>query len=183
MEEIIASISRIIDEDNRPIDPARRVAGFAPETGSAPKIGVLELTEAIAADGSVRRLTPAAASSTAAEASNEPSSTGGGGTPRIEPEPPRAAAEATPDRPRERILSAATSGAVASAFARLGEMPRERRAEDELPLGAGARTLEEIVRDGLRPLLQAWLDEHLLGIVERLVREEITRVVGEAGLR
>jgi len=40
-----------------------------------------------------------------------------------------------------------------------------------------------MVREMLRPLLQAWLDDHLPGIVERLVREEIGRVVGEAGLR
>jgi len=35
----------------------------------------------------------------------------------------------------------------------------------------------------LRPLLQDWLDGHLPAIVERLVREEIARVVGEARLR
>jgi len=39
------------------------------------------------------------------------------------------------------------------------------------------------VREMLGPLLQTWLDEHLPGLVERLVREEIARVVGEAGLR
>ena len=87
------------------------------------------------------------------------------------------------DRPRERILSSATSGAAATAFARLGAAPRERRTEGELTIGAADRTLEEIVRDTLRPLLQAWLDDHLPGLVERLVREEIARVVGEAGLR
>ena len=68
-------------------------------------------------------------------------------------------------------------------FAQLGALPRERRHETELPLGGVERTLEEIVREMLRPLLQAWLDSHLPGIVERLVREEIARVVGEAGLR
>jgi len=35
----------------------------------------------------------------------------------------------------------------------------------------------------LRPMLQTWLDEHLPGIVEKLVQEEIARVVGDAGLR
>ena len=39
------------------------------------------------------------------------------------------------------------------------------------------------LREPLRPLLQTWLDENLREIVERLVREEIARVVGEAGLR
>jgi uncharacterized protein len=32
----------------------------------------------------------------------------------------------------------------------------------------------------LRPLLKAWLDEHLAPLVERLVRAEIERVVGRA---
>jgi cell pole-organizing protein PopZ len=72
---------------------------------------------------------------------------------------------------------------VAATFAQLGALPRERRDEPELPLGGVERTLEEIVREMLRPLLQAWLDTHLPGIVEQLVREEIARVVGEAGLR
>ena len=101
---------------------------------------------------------------------------------RLEPEPPRRRAGACAP-PRERILSPATSGAAATAFARLGAVPRERRAEADQTIGAGERTLEEIVRDTLRPLLQAWLDDHLPAIVERLVREEIARVVGEAGLR
>jgi len=97
----------------------------------------------------------------------------------------RPEAEVTPrlELSRDRILSSATSGAAAAAFARLGALPRERRREGELPLGGVDRTLEDIVRDMLRPLLQTWLDENLPGIVERLVREEIARVVGEAGLR
>ena len=44
-------------------------------------------------------------------------------------------------------------------------------------------SLEEIVREMLRPFPQAWFDTHLLVIVEQLVREEIARVAGEAGLR
>jgi uncharacterized protein len=33
-----------------------------------------------------------------------------------------------------------------------------------------------LVREMLRPLLKAWLDENLPGMVERLVRSEIERV-------
>jgi cell pole-organizing protein PopZ len=47
-------------------------------------------------------------------------------------------------------------------------------------LGAAGRTLEEIVRDALHPLLRAWLDAHLPDIVERLVQEEIHRLVRAA---
>jgi uncharacterized protein len=102
-----------------------------------------------------------------------------------EPEPsdPKAGIEPKPELGRDRILSSATSEAAAAAFARLGSLPRERRREGELPLGSADRTLEDMVRNMLRPMLQTWLDEHLPGIVERLVREEIARVVGDAGLR
>lgn len=174
MEQIIASIGRMIAEDNRPAEARLPVRSESS--------GILELTEAIEADGSIRRLAPVAASG-AGGAGREPSAPAAAA--RIEPEPPRAgpASGSKSDYPPERILSSATSGAIASAFARLGAMPRERRVEVELPIGAAARTLEEIVRDTLRPLLQAWLDDHLPGLVERLVREEIARVVGEAGLR
>ncbi|HEY3911329.1 MAG TPA: DUF2497 domain-containing protein [Stellaceae bacterium] len=177
MEEIIASISRIIAEDGRPSDRARPNA-------AAPDTSVLELTEAIAADGSVRRLASASGTSAGAEPGAEIAPPAGAAK-RIEPEPPApvgATAEA-PERSRERILSPATSEAAATAFARLGAIPRERRPAADLSIGEHARTLEDIVRDSLRPLLQGWLDEHLPGIVERLVREAITRVVAEAELR
>jgi len=39
-----------------------------------------------------------------------------------------------------------------------------------------ARTLEDIVQDMLRPMLKAWLDDNLPVVVERLVRAEIERV-------
>jgi cell pole-organizing protein PopZ len=38
-------------------------------------------------------------------------------------------------------------------------------------------SLEEIVREEVRPMLKSWLDAHLPSIVERLVRTEIERVV------
>jgi len=179
MEEIIASISRIITDDKRAAEPEPRVSGE--------KSGILELTEVVDEDGSVRRVTPPADNpntpSAAPAAAVDPSVATA--TARSEPEPsnPEAGIEAKPELGRDRILSSATSEAAAAAFARLGSLPRERRREGELPLGSADRTLEDMVRNMLRPMLQTWLDEHLPGIVERLVREEIARVVGDAGLR
>jgi len=189
MEEIIASISRIIAEDKHPAD--RRVGTKAPgeAVASAPgeRSDILELTQVVNEDGSVRRVSPWAEIATApAGAPDAPTASPATDTTgRIEPQPSHADAAIEPrlDSGRERIVSAATSGAAAAAFAQLGALPRERRNETELPLGGAERTLDEIVREMLRPLLQAWLDGHLPGIVERLVREEIARVVGEAGLR
>ncbi len=172
MEEIIASISRIIADDHRVPHPVR--------TSAAEKSGILELTEAIEADGSARK--PAEAMPSRAEPGKAPPAAAAA---RIEAALPggRPGAEDKPDPPRENILSAAASEAAIAAFGRLATMPRERHAEPELPIGAAGRTLEEIVRDALHPLLSAWLDDHLPEIVERLVRDEIQRVVREAGLR
>ncbi len=186
MEEIIASISRIIAEDKP--EAERRVGATAPGVAAAPteRSDILELTQVVDEDGSVRRLSPWAGDATAPlRTPHAPIASSADATRRIEPQPSHAdpVLETRHGSGGERIVSAATSGAVAAAFAQLGALPRERRNETELPLGGVERTLEEVVREMLRPLLQAWLDGHLPGIVERLVREEIARVVGEAGLR
>jgi hypothetical protein len=174
MEEIIASISRIITDEKTSVEPVRPI----PEEKSE----ILELTEVVDEDGSVRRAAPEAGTSerrpTGAAAGDPATTQSGPG-----PQHPEGDVERRLELGRERILSSATSGAAAAAFAQLGALPRERRREGELPLGGVDRTLEDIVRDMLRPLLQTWLDENLPAIVERLVREEIARVVGEAGLR
>jgi len=188
MEEIIASISRIIAEDKHPAD--QRVGTKAPDEADAPASGkgsdVLELTQVVNEDGSVRRVSPWTDVATPPSGTSDPptipppTTTG-----RIEPQMSHAEAtlEPRPDSGRERIVSPAASEAAAAAFAQLGALPQERSDETELPLGGTDRTLEQIVREMLRPLLQAWLDNHLPGIVERLVREEIARVVDKAGLR
>jgi uncharacterized protein len=185
MEEIIASISRIIAEDKRPGDhrTGEKRPSPAVPAGSGEASDVLELTQAVDDDGSVRHVTPR--SQDGAEPAAESKSPASDTAARVEPELPRTepAVEPRLNISGERIVSTATSGAAAAAFAQLGALPRDSRRQGELPLGAAERTLEEIVREMLRPMLQTWLDEHLPGIVERLVHEEIARVVGEAGLR
>ena len=184
MEEIIASISRVIAEDQHSVDtrsgdPGGRASPTQPQGSD-----VLELTQVVCEDGSVRRITSRTAAETAP--SSEPVIAPGphpaNATTHIGP-PGYAKSEPTLNPVGERIVSTATSGAAAAAFAQLGALPRDRRREAELPLGGADRALEEIVRGMLRPMLQSWLDEHLPDIVERLVREEIARVVGESGLR
>ena len=177
MEEIIASISRIITDDKRPAEPVPPASGE--------KRGILELTEVVNEDGSVRRVTPPAdyPNPPPAEPAAAVDPSIATATARSEPGPADPKAGIEPRSERDRILSSATSGAAAAAFAQLGSLPRARRREGELPLGSADRTLEDMVRNMLRPMLQTWLDEHLPGIVEKLVREEIARVVGDAGLR
>jgi cell pole-organizing protein PopZ len=189
MEEIIASISRIIAEDR---DPANRRAAEHRSSQTVPSASgegsdILELTQRVDEDDSVRRVTRqaegASAQSGAPEAAAAASTANAGRHMEAESLRPDTASEPRLEPGRDRIVSAATSGAAAAAFAQLGALALERRREGELALGGTERTLEEIVREILRPLLQAWLDAHLPGIVDRLVREEIARVVGEAGLR
>ena len=64
------------------------------------------------------------------------------------------------------LMSSATSAAVDSAFNALAQTV----------LVHNARTLEDLVREMLRPMLKVWLDDNLPGLVERLVRAEIERV-------
>jgi uncharacterized protein len=64
------------------------------------------------------------------------------------------------------LLSKTTAAAVDSAFNTLAQTV----------LVQNARTLEDLVREMLRPMLKAWLDDNLPRMVERLVRAEIERV-------
>jgi cell pole-organizing protein PopZ len=70
------------------------------------------------------------------------------------------------DARSNQLLSNVTSAAVDSAFNTLAQTV----------LVQNARTLEDLVREMLRPMLKAWLDDNLPGMVERLVRAEIERV-------
>ena len=75
--------------------------------------------------------------------------------------PPAAAIEA--ERP---LISQATVAAVDNAFNSLAHTL----------IGQNARTLEDMVKEMLRPLLKSWLDDNLPGVVDRIVRAEIERV-------
>jgi cell pole-organizing protein PopZ len=67
---------------------------------------------------------------------------------------------------RGRLMSNVASAAVDSAFNTLAQTV----------LVQNARTLEDLVREMLRPMLKTWLDDNLPGMVERMVRNEIERV-------
>jgi len=77
----------------------------------------------------------------------------------------REAAEHDADE-RAQLISSETSAAVDSAFNTLAQTV----------LVQNARTLEDLVREMLRPMLKTWLDDNLPSMVERLVRAEIERV-------
>ena len=68
--------------------------------------------------------------------------------------------------PAQPILSHSTVSAVESAFNTLANTV----------LSNNARTLEDLVKEMLRPMLKSWLDDNLPGLVERIVKAEIERV-------
>jgi uncharacterized protein len=74
--------------------------------------------------------------------------------------------DAPPLPPAQQILAQSTVSAVESAFNSLAHTV----------LSSNARTLEDLVKEMLRPMLKSWLDDNLPGMVERIVKAEIERV-------
>ena len=64
------------------------------------------------------------------------------------------------------LLSPRANAAVAASFDELARALDDR----------GAREIDQVVEDLLRPMLKRWLEDNLPSLVERLVREEIERV-------
>ena len=192
MEEILASIRRIIADDDatktsqRTPDPPKAAPRAAPlppppapepiepeveapepfdaagEQGQNPDI--LDLTESMAAPSFSNEPEPAPAPSPPPQSRNID------GISDISfdesEQKPAAARQGSVDGDRGKLLSDATSAVVDSAFNTLAHTV----------LVQNARTLEDLVREMLRPMLKTWLDDNLPSMVERLVRAEIERV-------
>lgn len=168
MEEILASIRRIISEDEPGGDgaPAEAEAEEAPaeaaaeipvlEEEPAPEDdGVLELTERVETVGDLDVYA----------ATNEPE-------PEPEPEPlaafePEPEPELDPVPPGEALVGDPAAALAASAFGKLSS---------SILMPAEGRTLEDVVRELLRPMLKQWLDDNLPGIVEATVQAEVERI-------
>jgi uncharacterized protein len=216
MEEILASIRRIIADDDankaaKPPEPAAakppaaaapsrpapppRASGLPPPPGvansqddidammakaesPAPASDVLDLTESMAAPAPAAETGVAATFRTIDVGSDviftdraaEPGSESGlriieEWRPPPAPPPPPAAPAAAPVLDRG-LISGSTMAAVDGAFNSLAQTV----------IGQNAHTLEDLVKEMLRPLLKSWLDDNLPGLVDRIVRAEIERV-------
>jgi cell pole-organizing protein PopZ len=147
-----------------------------PKPPSTPASDVLDLTEAMAAPPPSPTPAPGPAptfrtidgASDVVFADRPPE-------PEPPPPPPARALEETrrafvpppPVSPSERsLLSTSASAAVDHAFNTLAQTM----------LVNNARTIEDLVKEMLRPMLKNWLDDNLPGLVERIVRTEIERV-------
>lgn len=194
MEEILASIRRIISEDDAPAEtaqaaPAAETASVVPfaaepelapepvdvspammdETPSVQDEDVLELTD--------RYDSPA---ETIGDLDVTPQATAPAWAPEPEPFPtaPAPAAAPTIAPETDALVGTAAAGAAASAFA--GLSASLRKPEPEAAGGPGT-SLEGLVGALLRPMLKDWLDANLPAIVEAQVRKEVERIARNAG--
>ena len=190
MEEILASIRRIISDDDEgklasskpapaPMtataraDAKRRQGDIDAMPGGFDAAGDQELDDPAQAQVTADVIELAEAMQAKAPASNGIDHSTDAvldGAPGPEhphaPQEPRAMP--VPDRP---LLSPHTTAAVDTAFNSLAHTV----------LMENPRTLEDLVREMLKPMLKAWLDDNLPNIVERLVRAEIDRVARGRG--
>jgi cell pole-organizing protein PopZ len=189
MEEILASIRRIISEDDKPAEeaeapaeaavavappPPQAVAPPPPPPEPAPQAPVAEAPPAAPVEADeeedVLELTEPAPVATETHGDLDVF------TPRTPP--PRPAPPPAPERAPshaaydedpddDSLLSDGPEDAVLSHFGRLSQT---------IAMPKSARTLEDVVRELLRPLLTDWLDEHLPRIVEEKVQAEVERI-------
>ena len=153
MEDILASIRRILSED----EPAGGTGATAAEA-SAAEDDVLSL------DSSMMVEEPAPAVAVAVVA------------PVPVVVPVAAPVVAAPVAAKSALMAPETEAAVASS---MGGLLRTLIAErEQISVYRGGPTIEDMVREEVRPLLKQWIDTHMQALVERLVRAEIERVVG-----
>jgi cell pole-organizing protein PopZ len=101
--------------------------------------------------------------------------------PRIEPESAVMPPSNEPTSPVDQTLVGATvAGAASSAFDRLSQAVQDSvpapSAHDPGPTMSGGKTLEDVVKEMLKPMLKDWLDRNLPPMVERFVEREIVRL-------
>jgi cell pole-organizing protein PopZ len=169
MEDILASIRRILSEDEAQPGEVKPAAATGETTHETPSLhaepasdGVLVLDPSMMVD--------------------EPASAAIVQTPAPEPLPPPVVvpAPSSPITPITDTQGLVAPEVAAAAVASVGALVRTLTVERSMQTHTGGPTIEDIVREELRPLLKQWLDTNLPPLVERLVRTEIERVVGRA---
>ena len=183
MEEILASIRRIISEDDGPAAAAPQ-ADVAVEEPPAPEpappsVQVVELedveVEVKVEEEDVLELTdpepPAQAAAKPVESIGDIEAFAP--PPRrpepapSQPAPAFSAYQSAHDDEPDTLISPPIANQAASAF---GQLSRT------LAMPTEGRTMEDLVREMLRPMLKDWLDAHLPAIVETAVQAEVERI-------
>lgn len=193
MEEILASIRRIISEDDAPAAPVAAAPEPAPEPApfSDPSPALMDETpsmqEPVASDEDVLELTD--------EYEAPPVESIGDldvSTPEPEPAPtawtpPTPEPMSAPESSYDSLVGESAAASAASAFAGLHASlkkpepaPVATTPTPDLSFLSGS-TVEGMVAEMLKPLLKGWLDANLPGIVEAAVRKEVERISRTAG--
>lgn len=189
MEEILASIRRILREDERSNGHAADEDDDLLVLDATMRINPPDIstaTELPAETGSIRAPGSRLES---VHFTSEPSLDAEQHTPspaHAEPEP--RITLAAPEQEEfmeehlqspEGLIGDALSGSISST---IGSMVRSISTERAVSVARGGPTLEDLVREEIKPILKAWFDTHLPSLVERIVRAEIGRIVDRTQL-
>ena len=167
MDDILASIRRILNEDEAAAEATEGAEATTPEAPVAEEPEALPPPRAPAPEFAPPPIAPPPP---AARSGPEPLDL----TSDMLVTPPNQAASA----PRMGMDDA--SGLIApaaAAAASVGSLLRAVSSERGSQVYRGGPSIEDVVREEIRPILKDWLDHHLPPLVERLVRAEIERVV------
>lgn len=217
MEEILASIRRIISEDGDEetaaapeaeaeaapdaVEEPEAVAEPDPEPEPAEEPAaeedVLELTDEVQDDGTVVNLNTGEAVEDEetpeefvealeldeeeedvelemVDAVEEPAEPEPEPAPVVQEQPAEVLAAEAADR---LVSEDPAMNSVTSLSALAAAVDTHRRAVDP---SIGPRTIEDLVKDVMRPMIREWLDDNLPSLVERMVGREIERLTREA---
>lgn len=194
MEEILASIRRIISEDDAPAETAPAAAAPEPQPAPEPEPVVSSalmdetpsMEEPHASEEDVLELTDAYEAPAAESLGDLDISS-------AEPFPSAPVAESVfveesveiyapepePAPAYDSLVGDSAAASAASAFAGFASTIRKPDPIDAV--GGSGPTVDELARALLRPMLKEWLDANLPAIVEAQVRKEVERIARNAG--
>jgi cell pole-organizing protein PopZ len=174
MEDILASIRRILNEGEPasapPAHPDQTVVARGPSKtdGDVADTPAPEDDEPFLLDHSMMIEEPAPMEHEEIRVEHVPEA------PVQKPEVSPADEALATERAAHEPLLAPTAAAAAAAS--IGALVRVVGQRQTPVYRGGGVTIEDIVRDELRPIVKEWLDENLAPMVERMVRAEIDRV-------
>jgi len=147
MEEILASIRKIIAED----PPGGEGTSVSPATTDEPE--VLDLTQEVHQESVTMASAPAATEEQAP----------------FQNEPPAADGDAHETHSSEGIFSEKTRKALSDAFARLEPASSQTASEQVLDMSGLPieAVFEKAVREAFNPVLRKWLDDNSAALIER----------------
>ena len=171
MDDILASIRRILNEDEAAAQAAEVAEVAQPEAPTAEEPEAPPPPRAPAPEFAPPPIAPSPPPP-AARSGPEPLDL----TADMLVSPPVQAASA-PRMAMDDASGLIAPAAAAAAAASVGSLLRAVSSERGSQVYRGGPSIEDVVREEIRPILKDWLDMHLPPLVERLVRAEIERVV------